>query len=153
MPSIFADEWRECLIAHYAYVIRLNDERTERTLRGVMHWGAMCEPWMPHIYVSATAHVDDMPADFVPDLEIYEDDAPVMIAVTMPEAVEESREAAVEVEALLPEEAVVQAADAEEATEAPAEDSEAEAALPTQAEDEDKAPPPADPDITQLSLF
>jgi hypothetical protein len=148
MPSIFADEWRECLIAHYAYVIRLNDERTERTLRGVMHDAGFSDDDLRQIYVSVTAHVDDMPADFVPDMEIFEDAAPVMVAVTMPEAVEESREAAVEVEELLPEEAVMQAAAAEAPAEEPAEDEAGD-----ESTDETEEPPPADPDITQLSLF
>ena len=34
--SIFAQEWRDCLYAHYSYVVRLGDQVTERTLRGVM---------------------------------------------------------------------------------------------------------------------
>ena len=34
--NIFADEWRDCLRAHYTYVVRIGDHGTERTLRGVM---------------------------------------------------------------------------------------------------------------------
>ena len=37
MPtSIFSDEWRGCLVSHYTHVLRSDDHRTERSLRGVM---------------------------------------------------------------------------------------------------------------------
>jgi hypothetical protein len=47
----------------------------------------------------------------------------------------------------------VQVADAEDAGEAPAEDAEAEDEAGDESTDETEEPPPADPDITQLSLF
>jgi hypothetical protein len=34
--SIFFDEWRACLRAHYKYVIQVNDTVTEPTLRAVL---------------------------------------------------------------------------------------------------------------------
>ncbi len=35
--NIFADEWMECLEAHYMHVIRIKDKVTEPSLSIVMH--------------------------------------------------------------------------------------------------------------------
>jgi hypothetical protein len=89
MPaSIFAEEWRECLRAHYSYVIRSDDRLTERTLRGVMiHEAGFTEDELKELQVRATMRVEDAP-DFVPDLEILqEDSAPHTVAVAMPQEV------------------------------------------------------------------
>lgn len=89
MPaSIFADEWRECLRAHYSYVIRADDRLTERTLRGVMmHEAGFTEAELKELQVRATMRVEDAP-DLVPDLDILqEDSAPHSIAVAMPQEV------------------------------------------------------------------
>jgi hypothetical protein len=89
MPeSIFADEWRDCLRAHYTHVIRAEDKLTERTLRGVMiHEAGFTEAELKELQVRATAHVDDAPDDFVPDLEILREEVPVSVAVAMPQDV------------------------------------------------------------------
>ncbi|MEP7294084.1 MAG: hypothetical protein ABI835_20015, partial [Chloroflexota bacterium] len=72
MPTgIFSDEWRECLIAHYTSVMRAEDKKTERTLRGVMLEAGFTDSELREITVRATAHVDDVDADFVPDLQIF----------------------------------------------------------------------------------
>ncbi len=34
--DIFFDEWRDCLKAHYLYVVRTEDHVTEPTLRGIL---------------------------------------------------------------------------------------------------------------------
>jgi hypothetical protein len=68
--SIFADEWRDCLKSHYLYVVREQDVRTERTLRGVMHNVGFSEDELNELRVRATMHVDDVGVEFVPDLEI-----------------------------------------------------------------------------------
>lgn len=127
MESIFSADWRNCLVAHYTHVIRADDKRTERSLRGVMHNVGFSDDDLKQIIIAATAHVDDVGADFVPDLSLLgpEPEPPVMIAVP-----QEFIEAAV-VEAALEQD---EAADAEAG------------------EDEDPAPAP-DPNITQLSLF
>ncbi len=41
--SIFFDEWRACLRAHYVYVLRTNDTVTEPTLRHVLHQTGITE--------------------------------------------------------------------------------------------------------------
>ena len=89
--SIFSEDWRECLRSHYTHVVREQDVKTERTLRGVMHNVGFGDDELNELRVLATMHVDDVGADFVPDLQILE--APVedeeVVAQTdeMPEAV------------------------------------------------------------------
>lgn len=127
MESIFAADWRDCLVAHYTHVIRTDDKRTERSLRSVMHNVGFSDDDLRQIIISATAHVDDVGADFVPDLSLLEPEPerPVMVAV--PQQIIEA--------------AVVEAALEQD-----------EAADVETAEDEEP-PPPTDPNITQLSLF
>jgi hypothetical protein len=118
MPaSIFADEWRECLRAHYTTVIRNDDHLTERTLRGVMiHEAGFTEAELKELQVRATMRVEDAPTDFVPDLDILQGDSvPHTVAVAMPQEV---------IQAMVAEEALDHDAQAdaaiEEATEADA---------------------------------
>lgn len=66
--NIFADEWRDCLRAHYMHVIRAGDQTTEPTLRVVMHDAGFTDDELALLRVQATMHVDDVGADFVPDL-------------------------------------------------------------------------------------
>ncbi|MBI5668801.1 MAG: hypothetical protein HZC41_12410 [Chloroflexi bacterium] len=68
--NIFAEEWRACLQAHYMHVVRANDRVTEPTLRIVMHDAGFTEAELAELRVRATMHVDDVGADFVPDLDI-----------------------------------------------------------------------------------
>lgn len=130
MPSIFAEEWRDCLRAHYAYVVRMGDQGTERTLRNVMFEAGFGEDEVKELYVLATAHVDDVGADFVPDMEIFEDETPPVAVVVpeMPETVEREP---------LPDEVAAEL--------------EPEADEPEPEDDVEDTPPK--PDVTQLSLF
>jgi hypothetical protein len=66
--SIFHDEWRRCLQAHYADVVRRQDRVTERTLRPLLLRAGFREDDLRELYVTATMHVDAVPEDFVPDL-------------------------------------------------------------------------------------
>ncbi len=152
MPtSIFSDEWRECLIAHYTTIARMGDQRTERTLHGVMINAGFSEADLRQFYLAATAHVDDVGGDFVPDPEIVE---PVMVAVApLPEqpvedlldGLDDSSELLALAEEALPE-AVLDASELESelADETSIEQSDDEADDPS---------PPSNPDVTQLSLF
>ena len=74
--NIFADEWRDCLRAHYMHVVRNNDHVTEPTLRVVMHDAGFSESELAELRVRATMHVDDVGADFVPDLDVLNPAAP-----------------------------------------------------------------------------
>ena len=129
--SIFSEEWRDCLVAHYTYVVRMGDQGTERTLRGVMVEAGFSEDELRQLYLLATAHVDDVGADFVPDAELL---APLVEAPPAVEPDELDRMDKMEVEA---EEAVEEEVVEEE----------------TGAEEADQVEPPPDPGITQLSLF
>lgn len=70
--NIFADEWLECLEAHYIHVIRVKDHVTEPSLTIVMHSAGFNDSQLAELRVRATMHVDDVGADFVPDLDILE---------------------------------------------------------------------------------
>jgi hypothetical protein len=97
--NIFADEWRECLEAHYMHVVRTDDRVTLPSLTVVMHQAGFSESELAELRVRATMHVDKADADFVPDLEILkasgqeaqaesaasEQDAPVFAVPDMPE--------------------------------------------------------------------
>jgi hypothetical protein len=66
----FDDEWRDCLRAHYAHVIRTGDKVTEPSLTVVLHQVGFSDSELAELRVLATMHVDDVPADFVPDLNV-----------------------------------------------------------------------------------
>lgn len=70
--NIFADEWRDCLRAHYMHVVRNSDHVTEPTLRVVMHDAGFSESELAELRVRATMHVADVGADFVPDLDVLQ---------------------------------------------------------------------------------
>ncbi len=70
--NIFADEWVECLEAHYMHVIRINDKVTEPSLSIVMHSAGFSDSQLAELRVRATMHIDDVGADFVPNLDVLE---------------------------------------------------------------------------------
>ncbi|NWF70144.1 MAG: hypothetical protein HXY40_13750 [Chloroflexi bacterium] len=87
MPSVFADEWRDCLRAHYMHVVRTQDTVTLKSLLSVMHEAGFGEDELRALQVRATMHVDEIGADFVPDLEILQTaaDNPPTAPATPPE--------------------------------------------------------------------
>lgn len=73
MPkSIFSEEWRDCLREHYKYVVRNNDKITRQTLEPVLEQMGFREDELRELQVQATMHVDDVAEDFVPELDILE---------------------------------------------------------------------------------
>jgi len=86
--DIFADEWRECLRAHYMHVIRTRDKVTQPSLTVVMHQAGFDDSELAELRVRATMHMDDVGEDFVPDMDVRENDAPI-IAVGAPEPFEQ----------------------------------------------------------------
>jgi hypothetical protein len=70
--NVFANEWIECLEAHYMHVIRNKDKVTEPSLSIVMHSAGFSDAQLAELRVRATMHVDDSGADFVPDLDVLE---------------------------------------------------------------------------------
>jgi hypothetical protein len=151
--SIFADEWRDCLRAHFTTVIRNNDKITEKTLRGVMFEAGFTDAELKELTVRATMRAEDMDADFVPDLAVLEDEPVVVpgIAIAVPQ---EIIEAAVVEESLALDEVATAADLAETETVADFAESEMdERELETELETESDDEPSEDPDVTQLSLF
>ena len=68
--SIFADDWRDCLREQYKYVVKNNDNLTKESLTGVLQSVGFSENELAELGVQATMHVDDVPEDFQPDLNI-----------------------------------------------------------------------------------
>lgn len=71
--NVFADEWMECLEAHYMHVIRTKDKVTEPSLSIVMHSAGFSDKQLAELRVRATMHVDDVSEDFVPDLDVLDE--------------------------------------------------------------------------------
>lgn len=130
--SPFSTDWHDCLRAHFAYTVRMQDVRTEHTLSAVMQEIGFSEAEMRELRVRATLRTEDVPPDFVPDLQALTEQAP-------PEAARVFAVAAVP-EALA------------EAVQEAAPDVEDEAAIDADDPQEDAAPPSAD-EPQQLSLF
>jgi hypothetical protein len=70
--SVFTDEWRRCLRAHYMDVIRRNDQITLKSLVRVMHDTGFNDDELAEMRVRATMRADDMPNDFVPDPRVFQ---------------------------------------------------------------------------------
>jgi hypothetical protein len=150
--NIFADDWRDCLRAHYMHVVRTEDHVTEPSLHKVMNAAGFSESELAEMRVRATIRADQMPANFEPDLDILADasaDAPPEAAETPAEApfmisVPEMPAANLEPAVILEEEAAVAVEEVpvDEAEPAPAD----EGALYEAEEDDADAP-------QQLSLF
>jgi len=143
MPDdIFADEWRECLRAHYMHVIRTNDRVTEPSLTVVMGQAGFDSSELAELRVRATMHMDAVGEDFVPNLDVLDAVAEArVIAVAVPEPAP-TADALPPAEAELPVEALIEAIE--------------EAAAESEALDE--PPPletaPEEPDAPQqLTLF
>lgn len=70
--SVFRGEWHAQQEAHYRYVVRTGDSQRREHIKQVMRDLGYSEEEIAQLYMQATMHVDDMPDDFVPDLETLE---------------------------------------------------------------------------------
>lgn len=70
--SVFSDEWRRCLEEHYKYVVKNQDKNTEETLTPILERFGFREDDLRKLTVEATMRADDMPDDFVPEMELSE---------------------------------------------------------------------------------
>jgi hypothetical protein len=138
--SPFSQHWRDCLRAHYQYVVQQDDQRTERTLRGVLHEVGFGEDELIQLRVMATAHIDDVGADYIPDPAL-------MAQIAALERAAAANQAAVNPGGM--------AGDGESVDPDMAAHDPHMAGRHEQGEDEAPAdePPLADPDVKQLSLF
>lgn len=144
--SPFKKQWRECLEAHYMHVIRMQDKRTEPTLRKVMQNIGFSDAELQELYIRVTAHVDDMPADFTPDASLF-------AGVDVPPAVEEVAAPPIE-DAATPSAEPVDEPEIIETADAAAEIELAEPEMDDDTPDEDVEPVHDDPEAPQqLSLF
>jgi hypothetical protein len=73
--SIFADAWRECLREQYKHVIRTGNATTRRTLTEVMNEVGFGEDELAQLRLEATMRAEDVPDDFVPDMNILNEPA------------------------------------------------------------------------------
>jgi hypothetical protein len=67
--SVFGDEWRRCLKEHYKYVVKQQDKRTESTLTPILNRFGFTEDELKGLYIEATMRAEEMPEDFVPDMQ------------------------------------------------------------------------------------
>jgi hypothetical protein len=67
--SVFGDEWRRCLKEHYKYIVSNQDKQTEETLTPIMEKAGFRDDELRQLYLEATMHIDNVPDDFVPDME------------------------------------------------------------------------------------
>ena len=156
--NIFAEEWRDCLRAHYRYVVRQRDEVTMRSLVQVMHEVGFSDDDLRALYVEATLRADDLDPDFLPDLSRFQVAAMPVSAAPPASEPEPEPETPVELapEAESVDDPVALEASAESDEIAPDASAEPDAIAPeTDAADDhdegrDAAIPPAP---TQLSLF
>lgn len=58
--SFFFDEWRDCLHAHFLYVVETQDTVTEPTLRHVLHDAGVDEELVESWYREALGHTAEM---------------------------------------------------------------------------------------------
>lgn len=131
--SVFADDWRDCLRAHYRYVVQQGDGLNEQSLRGVMYSVGFGSDELKALYIEASARAEDVPGSFTPDLEFLE-------------AAPEVSVPGVE---LAPEDEVVQPFESESALD----DEPADEADGQDLTDADEPPAPPPSDVQQLSLF
>ena len=147
--NIFADEWHQCLEAHYMHVVRNNDRVTQPSLTLVMHQAGFSDSELAELRVRATMHIDEVSEDFVPDLQALNpvsESVPVAAPTDVPSTSEEVVVIAVPENS----EAAVEAAP----DDMPAEDELDERELDEEPLDEIPEQPEDDPDAPQqLSLF
>ncbi len=70
--SVFSDEWRRCLEEHYKYVVKNQDKATEETLTPILERFGFREDDLRQLTIDATIRADEMPDDFVPEMELSE---------------------------------------------------------------------------------
>ncbi|XWX02782.1 hypothetical protein VZO05_09690 [Aggregatilineales bacterium SYSU G02658] len=139
--SIFAEEWRRCLEAHYMDVIRRGDQVAQQSLVPLLSRFGFRESDLREMYIRATMRQDDLPPDFTLNPAALAP-APLQPATFTPHPAECTCPACMEKVDLLRHDEEGQPLSAEEAFEKRA----------RLAHEDDTPPPPPDAPI-QLSLF
>ena len=68
--SVFHDEWLRSLREQYKQVVRKDDRATLSSLTAVMRNVGFRDDELAQLRIEATMHVDDVPVDFSPDMDI-----------------------------------------------------------------------------------
>lgn len=68
MTSPFSQDWRDCLQASYQRAARLGDQGQLRGLTAILLSAGFSRAQLQDFFIQATAHVDDAPDGFLPDL-------------------------------------------------------------------------------------
>lgn len=94
MSSIFSQDWRDCLDAHYRDVVQRGDSLTEKSLTKVLTELGYREDQLRQMKLYATMRTEDLQADFIPTLEVpsFPSDEPEAIpsaVATSEEVIEE----------------------------------------------------------------
>lgn len=84
--SIFSDDWRECLREQYKSVIKTADYVTLPSLTAVMQRVGFGEDELRQLRLEATMRAEDLPDDFVPDMQILDAAAEVQPEAPLSEA-------------------------------------------------------------------
>ncbi len=74
--SVFDDEWRDCLREQFKHTIRQANHKNIASLRGVMNQVGFGEDELRQLELIATMHIDDVPDDFIPNLDILDTPTP-----------------------------------------------------------------------------
>jgi hypothetical protein len=101
-PSPFADDWRDCLRAHYMHVIKTGDAAAARTLPDVLRSIGFTQAELHELAVRATLRTDEMPADYVPDVAAVEEAMRAAVGLPAPQAAAVLAQAAAEIAAAQP---------------------------------------------------
>lgn len=75
--SVFSEEWRDCLREQYKDAIRGGDKKTQSSLTAVLAEIGFSDDELRQLRVEATMRAEDMPEDFVPDLDIVQESEPL----------------------------------------------------------------------------
>ena len=96
MSSIFSQDWRDCLDAHYRDVVQRGDSLTEKSLTKVLTELGYREDQLRQMKLYATMRTEDLQADFIPTLEVpfLPSDEPESIPTTVVESGEVMEEVA-----------------------------------------------------------
>jgi predicted component of viral defense system (DUF524 family) len=90
MSSIFSQDWRDCLDAHYRDVVQRGDTVTESSLSMILYQLGYREDELKEMKLYATMRTENLQADFIPTLDVpsfamVEQVLPTVTAVVHPE--------------------------------------------------------------------
>lgn len=73
MPrSPFTDDWHAMQTSQFTYIMRTGDAQQRAAAIHVMRQTGYSEAQIRALYIDATMHADDVPPDFVPDVDVIE---------------------------------------------------------------------------------